>query len=280
MPVNGGPSQIAKKNKHMKNQSIYYLRDNLRKLIEMHSSVSHAASALDINRQQLNKYLVGTSTPSIRTLATIASYFNLTVDDMFLPPDKFARRAPNPDIAEHLPDFTTEALRAIVQRGTAVQDALAGYCGNYFRISSSPNLPYKIMRAYTRIYQEEGLTLATTVEVHSACQLHARDGRFIRKLHSLVVSVGDRIYFLDASQRMRLSASIFYPETIPKFEFLRGSEMSVSDTGLRKIYQIPVLLQKLANGPLTKSQVKACGFFDSDSPEIGDEALRRLNLEW
>ncbi|RJE85038.1 hypothetical protein D3P04_12170 [Paracoccus onubensis] len=73
---------------------------------------------------------------------------------------------------------------------------------------------------------------------------------------------------------------IFYPETIPTFDFLHGRVMSVSDIGSRKIFQIPIALQRLGNSRVTKSKLDACGIFDYDSPEIDEEVRKRIDLEW
>lgn len=264
----------------MKNQSTYNLRANLRTLIGTLPSISKAAQVLDINRQQLNKYLAGTSTPSLRTLVAIATHFDISVDDMFMPPDDFRAFVLPEEGVDDLPDYLVASIRNVTQRSRATNDQLTPYCGLYYRLSTMPTMPHKIIRALTRVYQKDGFTFATTSEVFPTAERQYSGGRYIRRLNSFVSCYGDRIYFLDATQETRLMMMIFYPEVLPSFDFLHGRAMSVSDVGSRKVYQIPVVLQRLGHVPTKKSMLSACGIFDYDSPEIDEEVRNRISLGW
>ncbi|MCP4740236.1 MAG: helix-turn-helix transcriptional regulator [Bosea sp.] len=72
-----------------RNKNIYTIRTNVRAAIEVFENISQAADQLNINRQQLTKYISGTMSPSIQTLSRIGSYFNCEIDDFLLNKNDF-----------------------------------------------------------------------------------------------------------------------------------------------------------------------------------------------
>lgn len=259
----------------LRNRNIYNLRDNLRRIVGTMQNVSSAAKELEINRQQLNKYLSGTSTPSLRTLAIFAQRFNVSVDDLFLSPPAFEQLyAPrNPG---GWPEELSSPVEDLFKSASRVSSTLAMYCGSYFRISGMPNMPHKIVRAYTRIYQKNGLTYATTVEVFPTANGIISSGRHVRRLHALVHYHGERLYMMDPTRPQAFMLMICYPESIPGFEYIQGHAMSVSESGSRRIFSLPFVLQKIGSGRLRKSELAACGIFDIDGGAVSNEVLRRL----
>ncbi|WP_084637918.1 helix-turn-helix transcriptional regulator [Paracoccus sp. J55] len=177
----------------MRNQNIYNLRSNLRNLISEMESISFAAAALGINRQQLNKYLSGTSTPSLRSLSHIAARFKVPVEDLFLPPQDFQEARNNAIMRANIPADVSDTITRMLGSSPVIQDKLALYCGTYHRLCAMPMTPRKIMRAVTRIYQRDGLTYATTVEVFSERGSPFSDPRHMRKLHALIVNGGAKV---------------------------------------------------------------------------------------
>ncbi|MDQ7262963.1 helix-turn-helix transcriptional regulator [Paracoccus sp. PS-1] len=261
----------------MRNQNIYNPRSNLRNLISEMESISFAAAALGINRQQLNKYLSGTSTPSLRSLSHIAARFKVPVEDLFLPPQDFQEARNNAIMRANIPADVSDTITRMLGSSPVIQDKLALYCGTYHRLCAMPMTPRKIMRAVTRIYQRDGLTYATTVEVFSERGSPFSDPRHMRKLHALILLHGDRIYFVDASRSSRIMLMIAYPEEIPGYGFLQGQALSVSDMGARKIFSIPFVLNRLHGGSIKRADLLACGIFDKEDPRLTEEELLRLS---
>ncbi len=57
--------------------------DKLRLLVGKEVSIAHVCRALDINRQQFNRYLSGEALPNEQNLGKIAAYFQLAEDELF-----------------------------------------------------------------------------------------------------------------------------------------------------------------------------------------------------
>lgn len=259
----------------MTNEVIYNIRNNLRLLVNEMPSISKAASTLNINRQQLNKYLAGTSTPSVRTLSVISRHFSVTVDSLLLPPEEFQRTRTADTSNLILPDEVKATLSHITKQSEGAHEYLSQYCGMFFRISHMPYLPHKIMRALVQIYQKNGLTFAVTLELYPVVSLVNEHRSHVRRLHSVVQLVGDRIHFFGAPPPSHISMAILYPVDVPRFEFLRGEMTSVPDMASRRISWMPFVMQRCCSSRIQISDLRRCGVFDRDASAV-EECVRQL----
>lgn len=254
------------------------LRDNIRVLVGRFPSISAASVALKINRQQLNKYLSGISVPSVRTLTLFSTYFHISVNDLLSRPVFNSKLYDSDKSSNQERHGILESIaKKRLQEAVLAKEGLSRYCGLYHRISFLPMMDYKIAKAITVIYQLENLTYATTLEVFDNEYNLSAHKKFIRRSNAIISEYNDRIYFLDPGQEKRYLSMIAYPSAIPVFKYLSGFAMSVSDYGSRKIFCIPFLLQALGKRPVTISDLRSCGIFDRDGPEITDEIRVRLS---
>lgn len=140
-----------------------HIAANCRSLISEQASISAVASALRINRQQLNKYLNASTLPSVFTLKQIASFFGVGVDDLLLDPQEFKHRrneVRSGDIDLALP----ESFRDVVSGLLAKQKDLDDYpdiSGDYF-IFASHDKKFGIAKSMTTITRTNDVYAART----------------------------------------------------------------------------------------------------------------------
>lgn len=260
----------------MKNQYVYHLTRNLKTLVAAQDSVAETAKRLDINRQQLNKYLSGTTTPSLRVLSILSRTFGIPIDDFLLAPEEFSERYFAQSAGMDFPLEVTTKIDEILHAATVAAPDLKAYCGTYFRISKMPSMPHKMLRAMFYIYQYEGLTFGLAVEVFPTPGDPSGRKLFFRRQATMMHLRGDRVYTIDASQESRFLFGILYAETMPGFDFLQGHSLGVSDYGSRQIFSQPYVLQRLGARRPTQSDIRACGILDRNDPAIPEEVLHRL----
>lgn len=259
-----------------RNKNIYTIRTNVRAAIEVFENISQAADQLNINRQQLTKYISGTMSPSIQTLSRIGSYFNCEIDDFLLNKNDFIYKINFKNtLSDNFP-IAKNSFNQLVDQASLSSSKLKKYCGTYFLISTFPTIPNYLGRAVMRIYQINGITYSTVVEVFWG-EGGANKSPIFRKLHAIVIIRYDRIYFFDASQETRFSNIILYAESLPTLSFLSGYIMTVSDRGSRRIFCGPLILQRLPGNRITKKYIGLCGMFHRDSPDIEEEVRSRLS---
>jgi len=99
----------------MNEVSLVFAR-NLRLLAQAEQSVTKLCLAIDVNRQQFNKYLRGEHLPSRRNLARIASYFKIAEKDLFLDTDTFHGIWTPAIAATFVPGFCEGTPRVDAQR--------------------------------------------------------------------------------------------------------------------------------------------------------------------
>lgn len=262
----------------VKKQRTYDLTENLKSLVAAQDSVADAAKKLDINRQQLNKYLSGTTTPSLRILSHFSRVFGIPIDDFILSHGEFYKRHCLSAEDKGFPKEVTTKIDEVLYSAKAAAPNLKAYCGTYFRISKMPSMPHKMLRAVFYIYQHDGLTFGLAVEVFPTPGDPSGRKLFFRRQATLLHFWGDRIYTFDASQSTRFLFGILYPESLPGFEFLQGHSLGVSDFGSRQIFTAPYVLQRLGARRPALSDIRACGVIDRDDPDIPEEVFRRLAL--
>lgn len=219
------------------------LSENIRYLISRMPSIAVASKEMGINRQQLNKYLNGSSSPSLRTMRKMATVFELPTEALMLPPEELKRRMKHGSGAEPSP-LPARKIREVtlIGRGEAEHDgsaeALAPYCGRYFRYNWVPEMPELVLRTAVIIFQRERRTYAGVLERFApAGSPWSRDG-VRRTLHRLSY-VQDRIQFIDCGtptgevtpwvfallSRIHLRSAVFERRSIGEFRLWRTPDL-------------------------------------------------------
>jgi len=253
---------------------------NLQHVVGYFPSVVQAAGKLGINRQQLTKYLSGTSTPSLATLRTIASYFGVEPDDMFLPQRDFKKRWSPPAKVEGLPpqlEGTVQDILYHMHRTHGDMDEICGFYHAYINLLTHPN---KIGRAYTVIQRHGDFTAVKTIMFASPYGAENKPRRPI-KINGIALYLGERIYILDAQNvgqpNARIQSIALYPSSFPQADYLTGLLMTTNNARNRPIYSTPIVFQRLNADRIRKDDMRACGVFFRDSGNVAPDILELLN---
>lgn len=126
-----------------------YLVENLKIACATQRSISQLCRAININRQQFNRYINGQTRPSAHNLARIANYFDLDTADFGLAPKHFRERLRKPILGL---DESSELLKGFPGNLTALRRHI-GYFQTYHR---SPSWPGMVVCSCSRLIEQRG----------------------------------------------------------------------------------------------------------------------------
>jgi transcriptional regulator with XRE-family HTH domain len=134
--------------------------ENLLALCTRHGSIASVCRLLDMNRQQFNKYLSGSSLPSPATLERICKFFRVDPEIMFQHPNGFRGRRVTSLYAETSEpgDVPSETIGEVVNviKSMGKSDFREG-C--YFLYYPWPRNPQMCARSAMIVHRSKGLTL-------------------------------------------------------------------------------------------------------------------------
>ena len=255
------------------------ISENIRFLVSLMPSISVAARQLDINRQQLNKYLNGSSQPSLRTMRKIAAVFDLPTEALMLPIELLERRVGRGPLPKEVGQSPT-ALLAREFTATHKNSAalLAPYCGRYFRYNCVPVLSIHVLRSYVMIFQKDGVTYARIFERFTAAgSPWLRAG--VRKTLHILSYVQDRLQFIDCGTpegEVTPGFSLYYPIYTSGVQYLSGTLLGSFGFGARPIYSSSVVMQRRPDAQSPREDLLASGVVALDDPALCPEIHKRL----
>lgn len=227
---------------------------NLRLLLGKYRSLAEGAHDIGINRQQLNKYLNGSSFPSARTLQRIATTLGVDIDVLLADPAQ-AKQAleaqtasPSPIEAAMQSAYSASLDRLIREEGT-----LKAYCGDYLCWHRTAISDAYIHASLIRIYQKDRKTYAKSLIAIR------RDGQ---PSHGIKTYVHDSHIFLNAGclhlVRMShlaggetdLGLMILKLPRLPSEKTLHGHTLTTSIHVSGTIVPSKVIMRKVTGTPL------------------------------
>jgi len=248
-----------------------YFRMNLRYLCNLNQSIADTSRKLGMNRQQLNKYLNGTSTPSVRSLHKICDFFSVEENEIFIEPDEFASLFKLRDKESFIPPSILTALGDIVTSSYENKSRLSQYCGKYFKYRRSPDGTKRICKSLLIIFQHEKMTYSKCVE-YASPRRATNKTTYSQVSDSLVHMLGERLYFIHVNSLGRpnenLSMTLCYPSYQSTGIKLKGEKLYVSQLDERKISYSPVVLEKIGTGSIRPSELRQCGVVSNVSEEV------------
>lgn len=257
-----------------------HITRNIQFLVASEPSISAAARRLGINRQQLNKYLNGSSVPSLRILRRFAVAFDLPTEVLTGPPELLSRAQMRSQAgAQRRPEHQLVDQLVVISENAKAD--LAPYCGRYFRYHIIPTSPQQILRSYMVIYQHGSMTYALVLErvVKGGSDWKISE---IRRATHIVTFIQDRLQLVESSAYGEDSVpgfSLLYPAYIPGIQYMSGMLMTSFGFGTRPIYESNLVLQRLPGSRHIRRDMKACGLFDLGDPSLNDEVRYRLSPE-
>lgn len=255
------------------------LSANLKYLCAHYSSVAEVCRRLGVNRQQFNKYLSGTSAPSLRNLRRITTFFGVDEYEISLPPSEFARsvmpkRGGNTGIAALLPQL----LAQLSLDGKRSFDAMHPYCGAYAVYFCTPVWSSHIVRSFTIIGQDGQNTLTKSIERLEVAPNAGRRRTLVQKFKGVAFYFVDRIYILEyeAGSRDLVALTILYPSHRKQRHYLTGIILTVASAGNRQPFASRVVYEYLGEDVDFRAELARSHLYPVDSPEIPEEIRSRV----
>jgi transcriptional regulator with XRE-family HTH domain len=260
-----------------RNERLRNLARNLQILSRSFRSVAEACRRLGVNRQQFNKYLAGRHVPSSAVLATIAHFFSIDEDDLFLGEADFNTvfEGARFDLSREL--RASREFQRFAPFIASSGEQLQPYYGVYYRYHNSSIYKGKILRSVVRIYGSDSIAQYVCME-----RFPKLDGsgkvEYLFKYHGFALLIGERIFLVDFEgiQRNELTFSILLPRSRNVLRLLFGVVSGVAATSFREPFATRMVLDYQGAGPIRKHHLQAATALQPSDRTIPVEARSYL----
>jgi transcriptional regulator with XRE-family HTH domain len=255
------------------------LSANLKYLCAHYSSVAEVCRRLGVNRQQFNKYLRGTSAPSLRNLSRITTFFGVDEYEINLPHDEFTRsvmprrRGGDTSIGQLL----QQLLAQLSLDATRSLSAMRPYCGAYAVYFCSPVWSSHIVRSLTIIGQEGQNTFTKSLERLEVTP-NGKRPTLVQKFRGVALYLVDRIYILEyeTGSGDLVALTILYPSHRKQRLYLTGIILTVASAGNRQPFASRVVYEYLGEGIDLRAELARSHLYPLDSKDIPEEIRSRI----
>jgi len=252
------------------------VRENLRYIFHTGGSISRLAKELEINRQQVNKYLSGTISPSYAILWRIARHFDILVDDLFVDPGDFPSRMKVVDLKQAHDPVVRRSFDGWINSIGLWAGNPEDYAGKYWLYLPMPGQLHKTMKAFVRLYYKDHRMLVGLHEIYVNNDFYLKSV-LVRKQVGAANVFSNRLFILtyhlsrqEDFPNSYLEYYVFYPRLSKNSRFLSGKVMGVENHGFREVYVVDAVLEFLGNSPTTKRDLETCGVFERDHVNVPD----------
>jgi transcriptional regulator with XRE-family HTH domain len=260
-----------------RNERLRNLARNLQILSRSFRSVAEACRRLGVNRQQFNKYLAGRHVPSSAVLATIAHFFSIDEDDLFLGEADFNTvfEGARFDLSREL--RASREFQRFAPFIASSGEQLQPYYGVYYRYHNSSIYKGKILRSVVCIYGSDSIAQYVCME-----RFPKLDGsgkvEYLFKYHGFALLIGERIFLVDFEgiQRNELTFSILLPRSRNVLRLLFGVVSGVAATSFREPFATRMVLDYQGAGPIRKHHLQAATALQPSDRTIPVEARSYL----
>lgn len=248
------------------------LASNLRLLCSTESSISEICRRIDINRQQFNKYLNGSSHPSAANLWRIATYFGVRPAELMLPPDEFEMHPlVQPRLKTARPDAHMRGFDSAFVGQTLGLRRYLGYYLSYFETESWAN---SIICALVRLSVKDGIVHCKSLER----SVDDQDGTlYLSKYDGRVALLGNRIFVTEFQELARdaLVETVLYPIGRGQLSYLRGVTFGITSLH-RTPFTAPIVWRYLGTNVDLRAAMKKVGRYDAASAQLDRRAVTIL----
>jgi len=251
----------------MNSQSV---AENLKLLTGYYKSVAEVCRRLEINRQQFNKYLNGSTLPSRHTFQRICDFFGVEDYELLLPPDEFRELVslkPRRSSGQHTGD---PPYAAHIEDILAASDTDADrYTGYYYAYRNSFSNTDMLQKSLVRIWREDGRVLSKRME-RFRDHVSEETGPLLCKYLGYLLLLQDRLFIVeyDTLKRREISQTILYPGYRNQLTWLSGLNLGVSTRDDRRIGCARVLYQYLGRRIDLARAISHLGKFPADCDEV------------
>ena len=243
---------------------------NLRLLCSYGRSVSDICRRIGINRQQFNRYLAGTTKPSLHTVRRLCDFFGIEDHELFLNHDEFSEiirlKSPRIDQPRNPPHGFVERLCKPPDTGLKDWKKYLGYYYFYFIPERTSGMVY---RSLTNLYQEGDFILSRQIERYPDSEFNLP--RVIRH-EGIVYPAAGRLVISERQEEPGSSAwhSVYYKSDLNPITFLSGLTLGVNPDNAHEIVCFRSVLEYLGKDINVRDVMRNCGNFDPESAEISD----------
>jgi len=245
---------------------------NLRLLCSYHTSISEVARRLRMNRQQIMKYLAGTTYPSARSMRRLCDFFGVEEHEIIMPDDQFrdiVRLKPTLPLASGL---TPPLLSALLKAAAGQMNQLRTYAGYYYEFRYSFTSQQLVLKSLLHIQENDGLMMYKSIERlkdqrgQASQGVPAHSGVEVFKYTGILLMIGNRIHMLDqeALLEQELSHMILFPPYRNRISTLRGMKMGVTATAAHEPIASRVVLEKIGRSVDLRPAMLRCGLYAAD----------------
>ena len=257
------------------------IASNLRYLCGLRKSISEVCRSIGINRQQFNKYLSGTTTPSAFNLGRISSYFGLDAGVLRQPSAEFRRTLSQPQDGPPEPATALSSIRrefCATAFGLAAlnPEALRPHVGLYFRYNYAFDGSGRIVRGLFRVSETDGLFVTRLVE---RVQHRSNGSRKLTtlKYDGVLAALSGCLFNVEFERLMKscIGHAAFPCLMRPGQRFLTGIQSSFSSSTGRPAAS-RVVLERVAHGTSVREVLRGCGTFRRSDGVIDPDVLQLI----
>lgn len=246
-------------------------RHNLALLCSYHSSIADVCRRLEINRQQFNKYLAGSSHPSRRNMRRICDFFGVSESELLLDFRQFEEI-----VALKRKPIRQEALSKQLRHLDKLyqhSQELEKYLGYYFRYFYSFGNQGKVIRSLALIYREDNKYYWKNIEILR----HPDTGRSggLNKYEGVMFYLADRLYILEyeSIEVNTITQATLYPSHRNRIGLMLGIQTGGPTRRGRKPGASKVAMEYLGRDINVRQALKRTGLFNPNEGAIRSEIL-------
>ncbi|WP_372612801.1 helix-turn-helix transcriptional regulator [Aquicoccus sp.] len=250
------------------------LRHNLALLCSYHLSIAEVCRKLEINRQQFNKYLAGSSHPSRHNMRRICDFFGVSESELLLDPPQFEEI-----VALKRKPIQQEALSKPLRHLDRLYQhshGLEKYLGHYFRYFYSFGNLGQVIRSLALIYKEDGKYYWKNIEVLRDPATGRAMG--LNKYEGVLFFLADRIYIMEyeSVEVNTITQATLYPSHRSRLDILVGIQTGGPTRRGRKPGASKVALEYLGRDIDARAALKRTGLFNPQNGTIRPEILELI----
>jgi transcriptional regulator with XRE-family HTH domain len=248
------------------------LKENLRYLCSLETSIAETSRKTGINRQQLNKYLNGTTSPSINTLQRICQHFSVDETELFLPAPEFKKLF---KLRDTTASFSTDLLQtlSIIQKNSASEEIHAkGFLGKYASYGRFDAEPDKLQRSVAYMFKKDDVLSTIRIEYDADRNADFKSHASSRR-HGFVYSLDQKVYNIETHKLRETDLTILSPVTSGRRIRLQGKSVRLSQSYQRNVVTGDVLWEKIDNEPIKVADLRVCGYLGMDDPTLDKHVL-------
>ena len=247
---------------------------NLQFCCDHYRSVSEVCRRVKVNRQQFNRYLTGSASPSRHNHRLISTFFGLEEDELLAPHGVFVQSFKLRSDAQQ--EFAPPVGLLQTASGAAAR-SLSDYQGYYFKYFYSYLGTQRIKRELARwSYRDDVLVSSVKQRYLGEDEEGKSPARFIT-YRGIVGTLGDRLFTTDFQRgsAREVATMILYPKG-RLLERLHGMTIGVSHGAARSIAAARVVMDFIGTEIDVRAALGRLGTFGVDEPSVPDAIKRSI----